>query len=357
MAQRGRRNETSRQEVDVGLDMMAANLPAGAGTPLDPEQPLDLNEYVNRFVYAFDRSFDEGLLSGRAPLYTPGTQEYYEYFMDRLQTIRPRVNTRNSFAFGNVLPTGYQWEDWFTAGNAVDFVNNVIADTLLISEAMALYMEEPAQLRAYFGPNEVMAMGVWHRDDPDDPTRPIEFTTFFYISNMTQPHESLTVSAIKPKVNPKTGRVPRVMKNPHSRIGMGILLIRSKSPLSIPDPPDPPDVIDHPPPTDPPPEPPNPPPWPSDPDPPIRPPGEPWRSDVGYFVTLSDIKYYDEEPQIWDRLYYEFDFEERPLGVLNLMPGQEWVSEEVTGQVIRGLDVGAYGTHRLSYITNGDFSL
>lgn len=96
---------------------------------------------------------------------------------------------------------------------------------------------------------------------------------------------------------------------------------------------------------------------PSAPDPVLPDPREDWDSSVGYFVMLSEFKWYEQEPPIYDQPVYEVDFDDLPQQALVLAPGEEWVSEEYAGQVIRGLDVNVYGTHRLNYANNGDFAL
>lgn len=84
---------------------------------------------------------------------------------------------------------------------------------------------------------------------------------------------------------------------------------------------------------------------------------EVWESDIGYFASISSLKWHREEEIFWDQPYYEFDFDEEDQGILKLNSGEEWISETITGSVIRGLSISAYGCHKLNYANNGDFSL
>jgi hypothetical protein len=102
--------------------------------------------------------------------------------------------------------------------------------------------------------------------------------------------------------------------------------------------------------------PPDPPEWPCIPDP--IPTGDPeWTSGLGFFVGISDLKYNTYVPPVYDENPYVFGFEEQPDGFLHLGPGEEWTSEWIEGQIIRGLSVDCSGTYRLNYVTNGSFEL
>lgn len=337
--------------------------PFGTVTSLDATQPyqaLAPTNFLGRAFTSINRSMQTGMIAGETP-WNPGDEEYYQFFMRHLQETAPRATTMNSLVLGNILPPGYRQDtysidptgDIFAQVSAL--ILNVMSDVTLVAEWAFLITEEPQAMHLYLNPGgEVMWTGVWHRQDQKDPTVDIVFTSYFYLSLVPDPATSIT-GGPRPKVNPKTDSDPMRKHNPYNQIGFGFILQQDRI-KRIPDTPQPPPVVDHPPPAPPPPQPPPPVTWPSTPDAP-GPPQDHWHSDLGYFVSLSDVKYYDEEPPIRDSLIYEFDYEDHPFGFLSLGPDDEWESDEIVGEVIRGIDVGIYGQHRLSYASNGDFTL
>lgn len=94
---------------------------------------------------------------------------------------------------------------------------------------------------------------------------------------------------------------------------------------------------------------------PRSPQPPPPPTDPPFESRIGYFVSISDMGFYEEEPKIYELPTVEITFEDEDDGYLTLTAGQEWVSEWQEGGVIRGLNVDVNGRHKLSFVDNGGF--
>jgi hypothetical protein len=82
-----------------------------------------------------------------------------------------------------------------------------------------------------------------------------------------------------------------------------------------------------------------------------------WDSRVGYFVTLSDITWYDEAPKIQESPFVDIHFEEQEKQYLSLEAGERWISDWYETGVIRGLNVDVVGKHKLNYSKNGDFEV
>ncbi len=80
-----------------------------------------------------------------------------------------------------------------------------------------------------------------------------------------------------------------------------------------------------------------------------------WDSRVGYFIAISDIKWYSEVPQIQESPNVDLSFLTEPNQYLSLSPGESWQSDWYTTGVIRGLDISVVGKHKLNYSKNGDF--
>ncbi len=88
---------------------------------------------------------------------------------------------------------------------------------------------------------------------------------------------------------------------------------------------------------------------------PVRPEKPNFESRVGYFVSLSDLGFYSEEPAIYPDPTVEMSFEGEADGYLALGEGETWRSSWYEGPVIRGINVDMNGIHRLKYSRNGDF--
>ncbi len=102
------------------------------------------------------------------------------------------------------------------------------------------------------------------------------------------------------------------------------------------------------------------PPKPRDVESPPRPPlrkKETWDSRVGYFMTLSDITWYEDAPQIHESPFVDIHFTELENQHLRLRPGDIWVSDWYETGVIRGLNIDVVGKHNLNYSKNGDFEV
>ncbi len=84
-------------------------------------------------------------------------------------------------------------------------------------------------------------------------------------------------------------------------------------------------------------------------------PRPPFKSDIGYFVSLSKIGYYTVEPPVRLDNPLVYDFAGEPDGILSLSPGQTWTSPWYEGEILRGMSVDAVGDWRLNYISNGSF--
>jgi hypothetical protein len=109
-------------------------------------------------------------------------------------------------------------------------------------------------------------------------------------------------------------------------------------------------------PPDPPRQPPTPDPIDTEPDPPVDD-GREWVSGQGFFVSVSNVRYYTFTPPVVQENPLVWDFDEEPNSILLLNPGQSWETEWNESEIIRGLTVDAYGTHRLNYSYNGNFEL
>lgn len=102
----------------------------------------------------------------------------------------------------------------------------------------------------------------------------------------------------------------------------------------------------------------------SEPEPPVRVPRnadlggdaeESFESAIGYFVSLSRVGYYTEEPPVRVDNPVVYDFATEPDGFLRLGPGETWASPWYEGEILRGMSVDVIGDYRLSYISNGSF--
>lgn len=80
-------------------------------------------------------------------------------------------------------------------------------------------------------------------------------------------------------------------------------------------------------------------------------------SKIGYFTSLNNIEYFSEEPIFNDMSKIDIDLREEESNTLTLRPGESWQSEWYETSIIRGMDINVIGTHRLNYLSNGDFEL
>ena len=82
-----------------------------------------------------------------------------------------------------------------------------------------------------------------------------------------------------------------------------------------------------------------------------------WNSRIGYFVSLSDITWYEEVPRTIESPFVDIDFNELPESFLRLREGEIWKSDWYDTGVIRGLNIDVLGKHKLNYSKNGDFEI
>lgn len=80
-----------------------------------------------------------------------------------------------------------------------------------------------------------------------------------------------------------------------------------------------------------------------------------FESRIGYFVSIGEMGYYQEEPKIYELPTVDITFEGEEEGYLSLGPGEAWVSKWYEGSVIRGVNLDVNGRHKLSFASNGGF--
>lgn len=80
-------------------------------------------------------------------------------------------------------------------------------------------------------------------------------------------------------------------------------------------------------------------------------------SRVGYFVSISDLYYYNQEESILDEKRIVFKFDEQPNGVLSLSEGEVWHSPWQDAGVIRAVDINVHGQTKLNYLKNPTFEI
>lgn len=82
---------------------------------------------------------------------------------------------------------------------------------------------------------------------------------------------------------------------------------------------------------------------------------EPFKSRVGYFVSISDFYFTESTSSISTSGRVSFEFEEE--GILFIEPGETWKSDWLEGEIIRGMDINAIGDTKWNYINNAGFEL